>query len=197
MEAKKILIIIGIISLIVIGFFYVYLNALGSAWIINKPDKRPFFVTSKPIIIKKILLPKGTKIIYEKQYFWEKYEQKELLNEKNITSIYFREGTTINWGGVPITSIVKFFNSEMKGFSVTADFDKLNENKKTQFSNLWLSCNNNLGITVKNTNDWSFNKKNILDVESCGVNNQRYFEKDKNQQRFLDDLYNELMLIKD
>ncbi|PKV48858.1 hypothetical protein ATE84_0873 [Aquimarina sp. MAR_2010_214] len=197
MEAKKIFIIIGIIILIVIGFFYAYLKALGSAWVTNKPDKRPFFVTTKPIIIKNILLPEGTKIIYNKKYFWEKYEQKELLNEKDITSVFLKEGTTINWGGVPITSIVKFFNSEMKGFSVYPDFDKLNENKKTQFSNLWLSCNTDLGITVENTNDWSFNKTNILDVESCGVNNQRYFKEDKNQQRFLDDLYNELMIIKD
>jgi len=197
MEAKKIFSIVGILVLIVIGSFFLYLNALGSAWVINKPDKSPFFVTTKPIIIKNILLPKGTKIKYKKRYFWEKYEQEELLNEKDITTISFRQGTTINWGGVPITSITKFFNSEMKGFSVHADLDKLQENKKTQFSNLWLNCNTDLGITVKNTDDWSFNKHNILDVESCGVNNQRYFKEDKNQQRFLDSLYNELMIIKD
>ena len=61
--------------LIVIGSFFLYLNALGSAQVINKPDKSPFFVTTKPIIIKNILLPKGTKIKYKKRYFWEKYEQ--------------------------------------------------------------------------------------------------------------------------
>ena len=83
----------------------------------------------------------------------------------------------------------------MKGFSVYADFQKLN--KKTRFADLWESCNDNLGITVEDTEDWSFNKKNILNVESCGVNYQRYFEEDENQQRFLDDLYNELKTIND
>ncbi|WP_218849847.1 hypothetical protein [Winogradskyella vidalii] len=197
MEAKKILIIIGVILLIVIGGFYFYLRALGSMWVVNTPDKSPYFITTKPIVVNNILLPKETKITYKKRYFWEKYEQKKPLNEKDITSISLKEGKTIDWAGVPITSIHKFFNSEMKGFSVYADFDKLNSNKKTQFSNLWLSCNNDLGITVKNTNDWSFNKNNILDIESCGVNNQRYFKEDKNQQRFLDELYSQLMKVKD
>lgn len=195
MKTQNILIVFGIIILIAIGCFYAYLNALGSIWVLNKPDKRPFFVTTKPIFVKNIRLPEGTKIIYKQQSFWEKNEQEEPLNTKDIIEISFREGTTINWGGIPITSIIKFFNSDMKGFSVYPDFNKLN--KKTQFSNLWESCNDNLGITVEDRDDWSFNKKNILDVQSCGVNYQRYFKKDKNQQRYLDDLYNELMTIKD
>ncbi len=164
---------------------------------LNKPDDSPYFVTTKPIVIKNILLPKETKITYEKRYFWEKHEQKGLLNEKDITKISFKDGITIDWGGVPITSIVKFFNLEMKGFTVYADFNSLNKNKKTQFSNLWQSCSNHLGITVKNTNNWSFNKKNISDTESCSVNYQRYFKEDIRQQRFLDNLYKELMKMSD
>lgn len=162
-------------------------------WAINKPDERPFFVTTKPIIVKNILLPEGTKIIYQRQYFWENYKQEEPLKEKDIMQISFKEGTTINWGGVPINSIVKFYNSKMKGFTVYADFSKLNG--KTRFTDLWQNCDDALGITVEDTNDWSFNKRNILDVESCGVNYQRYFKKDANQQKFLDQLYNELILI--
>ncbi len=173
------------------------MNSLDSGWILHKPDDSPYFITVKPIVVKNILLPVGTKIIYEKSFFSGKYEQKRLLNEKKITQISFKEGTTIDWGGVPITSIVKFFNDKMKGFTVYADFDKLDENKKTQFYNLWCSCNSRLGITIKNTNDWSFNKENILDIESCGVNYQRYFKEDKEQQEFLDKLYQELLKIKD
>lgn len=197
MEAKKILIIIGVILLIVIGCFYLYMRALGSMWVVNTPDESPYFITVKPIVVNNILLPKETKITYKKRYFWEKYEQKKSLKEKDITRISFKEGITIDWGGIPIKEIIKFFNPEMKGYSVYANFDSLNKNKKTQFYNLWKSCNSELGITVENTNDWSFNKKNILDIESCGVNNQRYFKKDKNQQRFLDELYSQLMKIKD
>jgi len=84
----------------------------------------------------------------------------------------------------------------MKGYTVYANFNSLNKNKKTQFYNLWKSCNSELGITVKNTDDWSFNKKNIVDIQSCG-SNQRYFSEDKKQQLFLDNLYNELTKIKD
>ncbi|WP_225034794.1 hypothetical protein [Winogradskyella sp. SM1960] len=197
MERKKLVIIISIILLLLIGSIYAYMNALGSMWVLNKPDESPYFITTESITIKNIPLPKGTKITYKKRFFWEKYEQEKLLNEDNVTDISFKKGVTIDWGGVPITSIHKFYNSKMKGFSVNADFDKLNNTKKTQFSNLWLRCNDNLGITVENTNDWSFNKKNILDIESCGVNNQRYFKEDKNQQRFLDELYSQLMKIKD
>ncbi len=195
MNTQKILITSGIIIVIAIACLYAYLNALGASWALNKPDKRPFFITTQQIVVKNIPLPEGTKIIYKKRYFWEKHEQKDPLNEKDITAISFREGTTINWGGVPITSIVRFYNSEMKGFSVYADFQKLN--KKTRFADLWESCNDNLGITVEDTEDWSFNKKNILNVESCGVNYQRHFKEDENQQRFLDDLYNELKTIND
>lgn len=127
MKIQNILIVFGVIILIAIGCFYVYLNALGSMWVLNKPDKRPFFVTPKPIFVKNLLLPEGTKIIYEKQYFWEKYKQEKPLHAKDIIEVSFREGTTINWGGVPITSIVKFFNSDMNGFSVYADFNKLHK----------------------------------------------------------------------
>ena len=197
METKKILIIIGVILLIVIAGFYLYIRALGSMWVVNTPDKSPYFITAKPIVVNNILLPKETKITYNKRYFWEKYEQKKPLNEKDITRISFKEGITIDWGGIPIREIIKFFNPEMKGYSVYANFDSLNKNKKTQFYNLWKSCNSELGITVKDTDDWSFNKKNILDIESCGVTYQRFFSEDKKQQIFLDNLYNELTKIKD
>ena len=91
--------------------------------------------------------------------------------------------------------IAKFFNSEMKGFSVYASFDQLAENNKTQFSRQWQSCDDDLGITVTDTTDWSFNKANIADVESCSVLYQRYFKDNPQQQKFLDSLYTELMKI--
>lgn len=195
METKKIFIVLGIIVLIVVGYFYVYAKGLGSMYVVsNKADESPFFMTIEPIVIKNILLPKGTKITYKKQYFWEKNEQKKLLDEKNILSISFKE--VISWGGVPITSINKFFNPDMIGYSVYADFTKLDKNKETEFSNLWQSCNKALAIKVKDINDWSFNKENILDTQGCGRNN-RHFNEDLAQQSFLNNLHAELMKIKD
>ncbi len=195
MKFKKILVVVGIIILIVTGSFVAYITALASAYDLNKPDKRPFFVITEPVIVKNIMLPKGTKIIYEKRYFWQEYEQEKQLNEKDIVQISFHTETTIDWGGVPITSIVKFYNSEMSGYTVYADFNKLNKNTESRFANLWQSCNKRLGIIVKNTADWSFNKENILDVQSCGVNYQRYFSDDTAQQKYLDTLYNALIEI--
>ena len=83
----------------------------------------------------------------------------------------------------------------MCGFSVYADFKQLSNDKKTKFSELWQNCNEDLGIKVKNIDDWSFNKNNILDIESCGVNYQRYFKENAKQQKFLDNMYSELMKI--
>ncbi|RZL37052.1 MAG: hypothetical protein EOP00_28940, partial [Pedobacter sp.] len=102
---------------------------------------------------------------------------------------------TINWGGVPVTEINKFFNDEMRGYTVYADFKKLHGDKITKFSKLWESCSDGLGITIKNSDDWSFNPKNIADVESCSVNYQRYFKDNMYQKQFLDSLYSELLKI--
>ena len=79
-----------------------------------------------------------------------------------------------------------FFNSEMHGYTVYADFKRLPNTQKNRFNQLWQSCNDSLGITVKNTDDWSFNKENIADIESCSVNYQRYFKNNPKQQYFLD-----------
>ena len=107
----------------------------------------------------------------------------------------FPTDITIDWGGVPVTVIHRFFNTEMRGYSVYADFNKLAIDKKTKFSKLWESCSSDLAITVNNLDDWSFNTKNISDVTSCSVLYQRYFKDDKKQQNYLDDIYTELQKI--
>ena len=169
MTTRKMLIIFSVVIIIALACFYGYLVALGSMWSIKRPDKNTFFFNTKPILVKNMILPNGAKILYERQYFWQSQQQEQPLKETDIIQISLMEGTTINWAGVPITSIVRFYNSKMKGFTVHADFSKLNA--ETGFSHQWQNCNEDyLGITVKNTNDWSFNKDNIVDVESCGVN---------------------------
>ncbi len=122
-------------------------------------------------------------------------KQDKILNEEKLNTIEFPIGETIDWAGVPITSIVKYYNTKMHGYSVYADFNQLSDTKKTKFSKLWQSCNDNLGIDVKNMDDWSFNTNNISDIQSCSVSYQRYFKEDAKQQRFLDSIYTELMKI--
>ncbi|MDQ8005555.1 MAG: hypothetical protein REI64_12200 [Pedobacter sp.] len=157
----------------------------------SRPDY-PYFVTTKPLVVKKIAVPAGTTLVYEES-FWKKGKQDKMLSESKLTAINLPVGTTINWGGVPITSIVQFFNSEMRGFSVTADFRKLTKEQNNRFTEMWQSCDDNLGIAIKDRDDWSFNPDNIADVQSCSVLYQRYFKDNKEQQSFLDEMYTEMM----
>ena len=156
----------------------------------HRPDY-PYYITTQPMIVKKIAIPIGTKLEYEEQHF-KSGQQDSLLNEKKLIQISFPKDHSINWAGVPIGYINKYFNSEMKGFSVDARFDQLPSNKQTRFSQLWQACNDDLGIRVKNTDDWSFNLNNIADIDSCSVNYQRYFKDNVQQQRYLDLLYQEM-----
>ena len=160
----------------------------------NSSPNYPYFVTTQPMVVKRISIPAGTTLTYEEQFLKEGAQTKA-LSEKNLITITFAPSKRLMWGGVPVISISKFFNSEMRGYSVEADFEKLPADKKTKFSKLWESCSDVLGITIKNSDDWSFNKKNIADVESCSVNNQRYFKEDAEQQNFLNETYQELLKV--
>jgi len=99
------------------------------------------------MIVKKINVPIGTKLEYEEQHF-KSGQQDSLLNEKKLIRISFPEDQSMNWAGVPIGFIHKYFNSEMKGFSVYARFNQLPSNKQTRFSQLWQNCSDDLGIRV-------------------------------------------------
>ena len=160
----------------------------------NSSPDYPYYITKKPMVVKKVAVPKGTKLVYEETFFKEG-EQEKIMSENELHTIELPEGQPILWGGVPVTMIYKFFNSEMSGFSVYADFESLPEDKRTKFSAMWESCSEDIGITVKNTSDWSFNKNNIADVESCSVIYQRYFKDDIEQQTFLNTMYAELLKV--
>lgn len=157
----------------------------------NSTPNYPYYITEKPLEIKKIRVPKGTTLVYE-EHFFKEGKQDKMLSESKLTKIELPAGVTIDWGGVPVISISKFFNSDMRGYRVYADFSQLSNDKKTRFSELWQSCNDNIGITVRNSDDWSFNTKNITDVENCSVLYQRYFKENEEQQKFLNEMYSEL-----
>lgn len=162
----------------------------------NSRPNYPYYVTQQPMLVKKIHVPAGTTLVYEEQYF-KKGKQPQIMSESKLTDIRLPIGQSIDWGGVPVTMISQFFNSSMRGYSVYADFKKLDADKRTRFSQLWQSCDDDLGISIKDRKDWSFNKANIADVQSCSGLYQRYFKNDQEQQQFLDLLYRELMKIND
>ncbi|WP_108803931.1 hypothetical protein [Aquimarina sp. Aq107] len=154
----------------------------------------PFFIATEQVTVKGITIPEGTKLEYEK-HFLKKGEQGSILNEKYLTGFRLPENKTINWGGVPINAIHKFYNKDMSGYSVYANFEVAPDNE-TIFYKKWKEEGCDLGITVKNRDDWSFNNSNILDVEGCSVLYQRYDKDDKKQQDFLDAMYEALMDVR-
>jgi hypothetical protein len=70
----------------------------------------------------------------------------------------------------------------MRGFSLKAEFKQLAFNQNSGFSKQWQRCGDDLGIGIKNTEDWSFNASNI-DVERGSVLYQRYFQDNAEQQQ--------------
>ena len=190
-------VILTIIIALVIGLnlFFNAIRGIGNTTGGNSSPDYPYFITTEEMTVKNITIPKGTKLTYKKR-FLKKGRQYKIMNEKKLTEIQLPEGETINWCGVPVYFIAKFYNSKMSGYSVYPDFSKLSDDKKTNFSELWKSCNNNLGVLVKNADDWSFNVNNIEDVSDCGVLYQRYYKDDKEQQKFLDELLDEMRKLK-
>lgn len=160
----------------------------------NSTPDYPYYKTREARVVKKILVPAGTILVYDTQFLKEG-EQDKIMPENKLTDIRFPKDQPLSWGGVPVSMISKFFNSEMHGFSVYADFQQLDTSQRSRFAQLWQSCDDDLGITVKDTSDWSFNKANIADIQSCSVNYQRYFKDNPKQQQFLDSLYREMMKV--
>lgn len=151
----------------------------------------PFYITKKTEFVKHILVPAGTKLVYERTGTLEG-EQTKMMDEDKLYEIKVQNGETIDWAGVPVNWIYKFFNTDMSGFTIHPDFEKMKKEKTSKFGDMWYKCADGLGITVKNTADWALNFNNIVDVQSCGVNYQRYFKDDKKMQSYLDSMYIEM-----
>jgi len=188
-------IIIGVLAFVaalVIGVLIILdgLSGMGNPNGSRAPDY-PYFITTEPLTIRNLNLPKGTKLTYEESFFKEG-QQDRIMSEKNLTTIELPKGKPVIWGGVPVYMFLKFFNTEMKGYTVSADFEKLPKNHRTKFSQIWQNCGGELSVLVNNTEDWSFNTTNIADISSCSVIYQRFFKEDEEQQRFLDTLLKEL-----
>ena len=160
-------------------------------WVLHKKDERPYFIVDEPIFVKKLVLNKGTKITY-RSHFNKKGKQNKTLDENDIIEISFAKDEIIEWGGAPIKAIMSFNSLEKKGFFIYLDTDKIQKKEETNFLKIWREHSISLGILIENSNDWSFNKSNILDIESCGVNYQRFYEENTEQQMFLDRLFIEL-----
>lgn len=115
---KKTYLIIGIlvfVTVAIIGFFLFLgaLSGMGNPTGGRGPDY-PYFITTEPTTVKKIIVPKGTKLSYEEQ-FLKGGQQDKIMNENKLIYIELPEGETIEWAGVPVYMFVKFANPEMLG----------------------------------------------------------------------------------
>ena len=78
----------------------------------NSNPNYPYYTTQHLMTVKKIVVPAGTTLTYEK-YRGKEGQQEHLLAEDKLTEIQLPKGQTLDWGGVPVTMIAKFFNSEI------------------------------------------------------------------------------------
>jgi len=133
-------------------------------------DDSPYFYTTQITQAKGVIVPVGTKLVYKSQKSKQKNEQTAPLKEENITSIKLPKDTTILWGGMPTNHLLQFANSQMQGFTVYR-VPEVPVAYSNQFLKLWKECDNDLDISIKNKNDWSFNPENMK-IIGCGVNYQ-------------------------
>lgn len=173
---KKIFISIGIfLSIVLLVTGYLVLDSIshiGSPTGERGPNY-PYFITTVPTTVKKITVPKGTKLTYE-EHFFKEGEQFKIMEEEKLNDIELPVGKTIDWGGVPVYKIIKFGNPAMQGFTVCPDFAKLKNGKENKFSKMWQKSSCDLGVLIKNTNEWSFNVKNIIGISDCDFKNKQF-----------------------
>ena len=160
---------LGLLSLISIG-----LSACSGCPMIagcNGTDRSPYFITPASKQARGIPVPPQTKLIYQSQHFKQTHQQTHALKEQNLTSIALPENTAILWGGMPVEQFIQYANPAMQGFTVYPATGFKSE-QSNAFLNLWKSCESDLDINLKNTNDWSFNPSN-MQIRGCGRFQQR------------------------
>lgn len=134
-------------------------------------DTSPYYMTQTTSQVRGIIIPAQTKLKYQTKHSFQKEQQTHALAEQNLTAIQLPPDTAILWGDMPSYRFIKFFNSEMKGFSVYPA-EGLSPQSTNEFVVLWQSCRSALDITLTNPNDWSFNPEN-MEIRGCGVNIQK------------------------
>lgn len=151
------------------------------------PDYK-YYIVKEPMVVKNLELPVGTRIVYFNTSLFEDRESSRPLREKNIYQIFFPDDNPLIWGGVSVTLIERFFNRDMKGFTVypelgnslESDENKRKLMKKNEFLKLWFMWTANMHVDIKDEKDWSFNPDNMVlggeaDVRYIDYGNLKYF----------------------
>lgn len=161
------------------------------------PDYR-YYIVKEPMIVKNLQLPVGTRIVYFNTSLFGDRESSRPLREKNIYQIFFPDDNPLIWGGVSVTLIERFFNRDMKGFTVypelgnslESDENKRKLMKKNEFLKLWFMRTANMHVDIKDEKDWSFNPDNMVlggkaDVRDIDYDNLKYFDGENSMKEHL------------
>ena len=152
-----------------LGLISINLTACGGCSTLagcNGSDRSPYYITSVSKQVRGISIPPQTKLTYRSQYFRQEFQQTQALKEQNLTGIRLAEDAAILWGGMPVNIFIQFSNPKIQGVSFYPAIGFKSE-PSNAFLRLWKSCESDLGIYLKNPNDWSFNPTN-MQITSCG-----------------------------
>ena len=161
------------------------------------PDYK-YYIVKEPMVVKNLELPVGTRIVYFNTSLFGDSESSRPLKEKNIYQIFFPDDKPLIWGGVPVSLIERFFNRDMKGFTVYPELGnslKSDENKhklmeKNEFLKLWFMWAKNMDVHIKDEKDWSFNPDNMVlggeaDSRYIDYDNLKYFSDENSMKEHL------------
>ncbi|MEG9476578.1 hypothetical protein [Mannheimia indoligenes] len=150
--AKKILITLGVIFVLVALAVMVFFHLIGQS--LGKVDPTPKFITTEPMTAKHLPLPVETTIFYDGNKTRAKYEQEKPLKESAIISIHLPE--PLMWGEMPVTDFSDY-NTHLLISPIWEAKIKPNH----RFFELWRECNYHLAFRVKDNESWQFNPHNF------------------------------------
>ena len=161
------------------------------------PDYK-YYIVKEPMVVKNLQLPVGTRIVYFNKSLFGDSESSKPLSEKKIYQIFFPDDKPLIWGGMPVALIERFFNRDMKGFTVYPELGSLFEKEKikskliekSEFIKLWFMWAENIDVNIKDEKDWSFNPDNMLlggkaDARYIDYSNLKYFDDESSMKEHL------------
>lgn len=161
--AKKILIILGVIFVLVALTVMVFFHLLGQS--LGKADPTPKFITTESMKAKHLPLPVETTIFYDGNKTRAKYQQEKPLKESAIISIHLPE--PLMWGEMPVTDF-----SDYNTHLLIRPIWEAEIKPTHHFFELWRECNYHLAFRVKDKTSWQFNPHNfeVSPEFGCGFN---------------------------
>ena len=161
------------------------------------PDYK-YYIVKEPMVVKNLQLPVGTRIVYFDKSLFGDSESSKPLSEKKIYQIFFPDDKPLIWGGMPVALIERFFNRDMKGFTVYPELGNLFEKEKikskliekSEFIKLWFMWAENIDVNIKDEKDWSFNPDNMVlggeaDSRYIDYSNLKYFDDESSMKEHL------------